>query len=487
MPDQDHDGALDIACGGDDCDDTDANNRPGRGEQTCDAHDEDCNPCTVAPTPLGGADADQDGVPAGRCTNPFTGAAPTCNPLFVVVNGTAGTVQGGDCDDGNVGVRPGQTELCNGIDENCDGAVDENACAACTGASSLATVTRQGVDIIWVVENSTFMAAAIDQVALGIGNFIGVLGSRDLDYRVIMVSARGRVTTSGTVPLCVPLPLAGDDNCGDGPRFFHENVAIRSTQTLEQLLGTLDETVGYRPGELRGAALGETSWGTHLRADSNKTFVIVTQDDARVGANGVVDFLEHFPGGPNPFTTSTNLFLPPGLLDASRGGLFEGYKFDGIYGWGSDTDPSIACMYSNGTSPASSGGSYTALVSHTNGERARICDGASAWGPFFDQVATAVIAGAHVRCEVAIPPPPSGMLLDPARINVEVVGASGTTRIPKAADTASCGTARGWYYDNPTAPTQVILCPAACDFAQTELNGPMSGLYVQFGCQTTFL
>ncbi|MDP2306270.1 MAG: MopE-related protein [Pseudomonadota bacterium] len=40
-------------------------------------------------------------------------------------DGDGYTVEEGDCDDGDANVSPGSTELCNGIDDNCDGVVDE--------------------------------------------------------------------------------------------------------------------------------------------------------------------------------------------------------------------------------------------------------------------------------------------------------------------------------------------------------------------------
>ncbi len=49
-----------------------------------------------------------------------------------------------DCDDGDASVFPGATELCNGVDDNCDGMIDER-CVACTSDAECAagqTCTR---------------------------------------------------------------------------------------------------------------------------------------------------------------------------------------------------------------------------------------------------------------------------------------------------------------------------------------------------------
>jgi hypothetical protein len=100
-PDADGDGRAAIACGGDDCDDTDPTRSPGLTE-VCDrdGKDEDCDPTTI-----GERDADRDGFIDTACFN--------------------GSLAGTDCDDFNSGVNTGVPEVCNGIDDDCDGTVDE--------------------------------------------------------------------------------------------------------------------------------------------------------------------------------------------------------------------------------------------------------------------------------------------------------------------------------------------------------------------------
>lgn len=353
-----------------------------------------------------------------------------------------------------------------------------NPDAACAASSATATVERLPVDIIWMVDNSVSMAPAIDQVITGLNRFASLVGSRGLDYRVVMLSLRSperQVTVMGSnrYAVCIPRPLAGDDRCGNGERFLHSSVDIRSTQPLEQLLGTLGQTRGYTAIDPRG---GE-AWRHFLRPNATKTLVVVTDDQSRLSAQ---DF-ETFRGGTNP--NSSQFSLPPGLNDPSWEGLFRGYTFNGIYGWGSETDPGARCSYPNGTTPPASGSVYTALVNSTRGVRAQLCAGASAWTPFFNNIATAVERTARMACDVSIPAPPDGSVIDSGRINVVITGTS-RTLVGKVQNLASCGATGGWYYDNDARPTRVYLCPASCERAQTELRSGSASLQVQFGCLT---
>lgn len=45
--------------------------------------------------------------------------------------GSYSTKDGGDCHDGNAGVHPGATEVCNGTDDDCDGATDSEGAKGC--------------------------------------------------------------------------------------------------------------------------------------------------------------------------------------------------------------------------------------------------------------------------------------------------------------------------------------------------------------------
>ncbi len=345
------------------------------------------------------------------------------------------------------------------------------------------------MDIIWVVDNSSSMKEEVDAVNAGINAFAASIGQKGLDYKVVMLSLRGQgqVSAGGAINkwgVCVPEPLAGDASCGNGPRFFHAPCDIRSTQPLEQLLGTLGQTKGYdvtQAPQVTGDHRGSEPWKAELRADATKSFVIVTDDSSRLSAD---DFL-HFAGGTNPNNKSYD--LPPGILDPSWGGLFDSWVFHAIYGWGSETDPTVLCPTATKPTMASWFLNYTTLVQQSGGARAKVCDGASAWGPFFDAISKAVVDTSKISCEIPVPPPPSGQTeINPDKVNVVFVSGATETPLGRAdiGGPADCSKG-GWHYDDPAAPTKIVLCPSSCAEANSVVGAGKPGeVKVLFGCSS---
>jgi len=88
-----------------------------------------------------------------------------------------------------------------------------------------------------------------------------------------------------------------------------------------------------------------------------------------------------------------------------------------------------------------------------------------------------------VPCTWEIPAPPSGESLDPARVNVELAPpGERSIAVSKVADEAACGTADGWFYDDPSAPSSVVACPATCGRID---SAPDIRVNLLFGCATT--
>jgi hypothetical protein len=120
--DQDCDGRDDFDQDGDghpvseDCDDADPLVHPDARE-ICDGRDNDCDRLVDGPDAEGARpwfpDLDGDGWGAGS------------KPTLSCVPSEAFSARGGDCDDANPEVHPGAEERFDGIDQDCDGRVDE--------------------------------------------------------------------------------------------------------------------------------------------------------------------------------------------------------------------------------------------------------------------------------------------------------------------------------------------------------------------------
>jgi hypothetical protein len=63
-----------------------------------------------------------------------------------------------------------------------------------------------------------------------------------------------------------------------------------------------------------------------------------------------------------------------------------------------------------------------------------------------------------------------------------LLGTAPSKTLPRAAGERSCADAEAWFYDDPSAPTMIRMCPAAC-------SGISAGgaIEITLGCETISL
>jgi PKD repeat protein len=101
-----------------DCDDNDASIHPDA-EDICDGIDNNCNGAFDEDGDFSTFYKDADGDGYGDPNISIS--------LCIQPNGFVR--QGGDCNDNNPDINPDQVEICDGLDNNCNGAIDEDTCA----------------------------------------------------------------------------------------------------------------------------------------------------------------------------------------------------------------------------------------------------------------------------------------------------------------------------------------------------------------------
>jgi hypothetical protein len=85
-------------------------------------------------------------------------------------------------------------------------------------------------------------------------------------------------------------------------------------------------------------------------------------------------------------------------------------------------------------------------------------------------------------CRFPIPAPAAGLVIDFTKVNVQFGNGSSEENFIYVGSAANCTQApmNGWYYDNASAPMQVVLCDQACDRVRGSAEG--NQLDVVFGC-----
>lgn len=106
-----------------------------------------------------------------------------------------------------------------------------------------------------------------------------------------------------------------------------------------------------------------------------------------------------------------------------------------------------------------------------------------------DNTAAGLLSALHtietesMSCAYAMPEAAPGDVLDPTRVNVTLLSSDATTpeALGQVNDAASCGTAGGWYYDDPQKPASIQLCPGTCASVKKDADAKVQ---IVLGCAT---
>jgi hypothetical protein len=94
------------------------------------------------------------------------------------------------------------------------------------------------------------------------------------------------------------------------------------------------------------------------------------------------------------------------------------------------------------------------------------------------------IRGEQLACELLIPMPQDGQPFQPNLVNVKYTKGpmlgGGEEQFGNVPNEAACVDG-GWYYNDPTNPETIILCPQTCDRVSLD---PEGSLQVLLGCET---
>lgn len=316
----------------------------------------------------------------------------------------------------------------------------------CRAVSAESTIEPIPVDIIIAIDNSGSMSAEATQVRTNINLFAEIIAASGLDYRVVLISA-----PTGSQGVCVPAPLGtGAPACASGPEgrllALHVTVASRNAPDL-----VLAQYPMYRD---------------FLRPEAAKVFIWITDDESLVY-------------NADSFRAALTALEPAGMFDRTIHNSIVGYYGDPA--WADRTMGACGSL-------ARVGATYMRLANClandgtpidgcTSGRTARVCE--TDWRPIFEEIAMGVVAGVPVVCEFAVPEPPMGSTLDLDAIGVTYLsGMTVVSALTRVSGVDAC-TATGWYFDDPAAPTQIVLCPDVCSDVQAD---PEARMDIALGC-----
>ncbi|MBX7079924.1 MAG: VWA domain-containing protein [Nannocystaceae bacterium] len=310
----------------------------------------------------------------------------------------------------------------------------------CAGESVDAVAKLRGADVVMVVDNSSSMDYEMAEVQARLNGFAQAIIDDGIEVRVALLTAAAMGYYSAdwvATPICIAAPL-GSGMCSEAPDpggiapdsrdpdFMHVDHYVNSYNALPVIVEQHD------------------NWGPFTDSDSALHFVIISDDDSLQPASY---FIENFE-----------------MLEPNRAAIVHAVV------------PTSDCPEA-----ASIGEQYIQLAQLTGGVVGDLCD--QDFFEVFQVLVNAVQQESELPCTFDVPTPPEGEDFDPMQVNVEFDDGNGggfeVGYVESAADCANVD--NGWYYDDPAAPTSIIVCPQTCDAIQGHLGAKVQ---VVLGCAT---
>jgi hypothetical protein len=350
---------------------------------------------------------------------------------------------------------------------------------ACATTESMATLVKEPIDIIVILDNSGSMDEELTSVEPNINvNFASILDTSGVDYRVILISRHRKEERNPTMPgaedtsVCIEAPLSGLDSCPSpdpifSARFFQYFTKIESEDSFDITLDTYEPpfAVGFEDR----ADQAPNGWSAWLRPRAKKVFLELTDADEDMSAAAFVAGLqgmapEHF--GNDPAAPS-----------------FVFHSIVGVAEKAVPTDPYLPTEpieTDRCPSVTTEGRTYQELSILTGGLRFPLC-GFDAYDVVFRRISEDVVTRTVVACDFAIPPPPPGKELERDKVAVSYVSGnnSGDLEFLQVLDPADCGP-DAFYM----TADRIELCPEACAFVQADENARVD---VLFTCESTII
>ncbi len=246
-----------------------------------------------------------------------------------------------------------------------------------------------------------------------------------LSTQIVASGVDPRVILISNDNICVPPPLGSgtcprDDN---EPGFFHEHRYVSSNVPLQEILAS------------------KPNWEHLIRSNSVKHVVVVSDDNSIVAADDFHTWMH------------------------SQGSSYRDYRFHGVVAlW--------MCAEA-----AAVGQVYIDLAERTGGVVSDLCE--QNFQPVFDQLSEAVIEGSGLACQLELP---ADEAFDPEKVNLWFDNDGARETIGQVDSVEACAASgEGWYYDDPSVPAAITVCPTTCERFEASLEGSVE---IQLGCPT---